>query len=272
MAAVLVGGPGAVLSHLSAAMLWGIVSISRGPAHLSLPINSNRARGLSGIHVHRRKSLRPQDITAHRNIQVTTPACTIVDLATTASTLRVERAIDQADILDLMDPEALRQELEQMPPRPGRRAVRRLLDPQFFRLTRSELERHFFPIARRAGLPVPETRQWVNGFEVDFCWPDLGLIVEADGLRYHRTAARQTADHVRDQVHIAAGFTPLRFTHWQIARQPAWVEEKLAAVSRRLVAERARPPAPAARAAAPAWPPPARAGRLPARTPRRPPR
>ena len=124
MAAVLVGGPGAVLSHLSAAMLWGIVSISRGPAHLSLP------------------------------------ACTIVDLATTASTLRVERAIDQADILDLMDPEALRQELEQMPPRPGRRAVRRLLDPQFFRLTRSELERPFF---RLPGAPDCRSRKPANG-------------------------------------------------------------------------------------------------------------
>ena len=56
------------------------------------------------------------------------------------------------------------------------------------------------------------TRQRVNGFEVDFFWPTLGLVVETDGLRYHRTPAQQARDRVRDQAHTAAGLTPLRFT------------------------------------------------------------
>lgn len=74
----------------------------------------------------------------------------------------------------------------------------------------------------------------MNEFRVDFYWPELGLVVETDGLRYHRTPAQQARDRLRDQAHTAAGLTPLRFTHAQIAFEPAWVRATLAAVGRRL--------------------------------------
>jgi very-short-patch-repair endonuclease len=76
----------------------------------------------------------------------------------------------------------------------------------------------------------------VNGFKVDFYWPDLGLVVETDGLRYHRTPAQQARDRIRDQTHAAAGLTPLRFTHAQVKYEPTRVEETLVAVARRLLA------------------------------------
>ena len=101
-----------------------------------------------------------------------------------------------------------------------------MLDRRTFRLTDSELERRFLPLARAAGLPVPLTRQRVNGFEVDFFWPDLGLVVETDGLRYHRTPAQQARDRLRDQAHTAAGLTPLRFTHAQVRFEPGHVRER----------------------------------------------
>jgi very-short-patch-repair endonuclease len=75
------------------------------------------------------------------------------------------------------------------------------------------------------------TQEFVNGFRVDFYWPDLGLVVETDGLRYHRTPSQQTKDHVRDQAHIAAGLTPLRFTHWQVRYDPGHVERTLRAAA-----------------------------------------
>ncbi len=68
----------------------------------------------------------------------------------------------------------------------------------------------------------------------DFYWPDLGLVVETDGLRYHRTPAQQAKDRRRDQAHTAAGLTPLRFTHGQIAFEPAYVRATLEEVARRL--------------------------------------
>ena len=78
----------------------------------------------------------------------------------------------------------------------------------------------------------------MNGFRVDFYWPDLGLVVETDGLRYHRTPARQARDRLRDQVHTAAGLTPLRFTHAQVRYEPKHVKRTLAAVGGRLAAQR----------------------------------
>jgi very-short-patch-repair endonuclease len=74
------------------------------------------------------------------------------------------------------------------------------------------------------------TGEYVNGFKVDFYWPELKLVVETDGLRYHRTAASQTKDLVRGQVHAAAGLTPLRFSHAQVAFDRGHVERTLDAV------------------------------------------
>jgi very-short-patch-repair endonuclease len=74
----------------------------------------------------------------------------------------------------------------------------------------------------------------VNGYRVDFFWPQLGLVVETDGLRYHRTASQQTRDRERDQVHTAAGLTSLRFSHAQIRFEPERVGATLRAVAERL--------------------------------------
>jgi very-short-patch-repair endonuclease len=81
----------------------------------------------------------------------------------------------------------------------------------------------------------------VHGFEVDFYWPELGLVVETDGLRYHRTPQQQANDHLRDQAHAASGLQYLRFTHDQIAHDPRHVERILAAVANRLSRSRATP-------------------------------
>src|SRR5438874_171443 len=118
--------------------------------------------------------------------------------------------------------------------RRGIRTLREVLDKHTFRLTRSELERLFLAIVRTAGLPIPLTQQIVNGFKVDFFWPELGLVVETDGLRYHRTPAQQARDRLRDQAHTAAGLTPLRFTRAQVRFDPAHVQATLAAAAVRL--------------------------------------
>ena len=84
------------------------------------------------------------------------------------------------------------------------------------------------------GLGLPETGVRVNGFKVDFYWPDLKLVVETDGLRYHRTPAQQQRDRLRDQAHLAAGLTPLRFTQAQVRFEAAHVERTLLNVAGRL--------------------------------------
>ena len=112
--------------------------------------------------------------------------------------------------------------------------MRETLDRRTFALTDSELERRFLAIVRRTGLAVPETGRQVNGFKTDLFWPELGLVVETDGLRYHRTAAQQAKDRLRDQVHTAAGLTALRFTHSQVTFEPQYVSATLIDVTDRL--------------------------------------
>jgi very-short-patch-repair endonuclease len=101
-----------------------------------------------------------------------------------------------------------------------------------------------------AGLPLPLTGKRVNGFKVDFLWPDLGLVVETDGLRYHRTPAQQDRDKRRDQTHTAVGLTPLRFSHAQIRFERQYVEEVLHRTIERLRVEAAL-----ARRRGAQWPP-----------------
>jgi very-short-patch-repair endonuclease len=95
-------------------------------------------------------------------------------------------------------------------------------------------ERRFLRLVREVGLPVPLTQQHLNGFRVDFYWPDLSLVVETDGLRYHRTPAQQAKDRRRDQAHLVGGLTPLRFTHAQIRFEAGYVRFTLLAVVNRL--------------------------------------
>jgi very-short-patch-repair endonuclease len=233
MAAVLNCGPEAALSHESAAALWEIRSPREREIEVSVPAGVRRRR--PGIVVHRRQALRADDLTRRHGIPATSPVCTLIDLASRLSQSHLEAAINEADKRDLTDPEALRAALDDVvAPRPGIGALRRTLDRRTFALTESELERRFLPLARRAGLPQPHTGRRLNGFRVDFHWPDLRLVVETDGLRYHRTPAQQAKDRLRDQAHAAAGLTPLRFTHAQIRFEPGHVQATLAAVARRL--------------------------------------
>ncbi len=229
MAAVLVCGEGAVLSHRTAAELWGVCP--RGGVEVTVPTGRTPRR--PGIVVHR-ATLAAGHRTLRHAIPVTTPARTLVDVSPYLPRDHLERAVNEADRLDLIDPERLRESLGELGGTRGVAKLRTLLDRRTFTLTDSALERRFKPIARAAGLSEPLTQQWVNGFRVDFFWPDLGLVVETDGLRYHRTPAQQSRAQVRDQTHLGAGLLPLRFTHAQVTYERAYVEGTLRKSAARL--------------------------------------
>lgn len=232
MAAVLACGDDAALSHSSAAALWRIGRERPGRVDVTIRRKSGLQR--PGIRLHVRPSLPARDITAPDGIPVTTPARTLVDVATELTPNRLERAVNEADKQDLIDPESLRVALDHHAGEPGVRPLRDLLDRHSFRLSDTELELLFRPVAAAAGLPTPLTKQKVNGFEVDFFWPDLRLVVETDGFRYHRTASAQTRDARRDQTHTAAGFVPLRFSHYQVKYERSYVQGILTRTRRRL--------------------------------------
>lgn len=218
MAAVLAGGEGAALSHRSAAALWEVGS--EESERISVSVRRRCELRRPEIRFHGRPSLRAGEIVRRDDIPVTSPIQTLVDLATQLDSIPLERAVNDADKRGLIDPEALREELARFAGEPGVRPLRLLLDKLFFQLSDSDLEIYFRRIVRGAKLPTPLSKQWVNRFEVDFYWPDLGLVVETDGLRYHRTPTAQTRDARRDRAHIMAGMTPLRFTHYEVRYEP----------------------------------------------------
>ncbi len=184
--------------------------------------------------VYCRPSLRASDVAIHRGIPVTSTVRTLVDAGARLGRNELERAVNEADRLGLIDPQKLSRALDDHSGKHGVKPLRELLGEREFRLTDSELERRFLRLVGEVGLPTPLTQQRLNGFRVDFLWTDLRLVVETDGLRYHRTAAQQARDRVRDQAHLAAGFTPLRVTHAQVRFQAGHVRFTLLAVVNRL--------------------------------------
>jgi hypothetical protein len=232
MAAILACGKDAALSHRSAAALWRIAAERSAVVDVSVRRRSEHHR--PGLCVRSRPGLPAHDVTTNDEIPVTTPVRTLVDLATALGPVALERAVNEADKRDLIDPEELRKRLGDFVGQPAVRALRALLDRHTFRLSDSDLEIFFRPIAAAAGLPQPLSKQVVNGFEVDFHWPGLGLVVETDGLRYHRTPSAQTRDRRRDQAHVAAGLTVLRFTHRQVRHDSAHVRSVLTRTARHL--------------------------------------
>ena len=167
-------------------------------------------------------------------IPVTSVVRTLVDLATELRPLGIERSVNEADKRDLIDPEGLRSALDHYAGERGVKVLRKVLDKRTFRLSDSDLEILFRPIAMEAGLPPPLTKEMVNGFQVDFFFPDLGLVVETDGLRYHRTPSTQSRDARRDRAHTLAGMTPIRFTHYEIKHETSRVQMELSRIATRL--------------------------------------
>jgi very-short-patch-repair endonuclease len=231
MAAALSCGPHASISHRSAGWLWGMVGWC---GSLDVVVPSGVLRRRQGIRVHRRLGFDPDRRFRIKGIPVTDPADTLIDLACELPDPLLERAIREADRLGLIDPETLRAALDDTLRRPGIGRLRSLLDMATFALTDSELERRFLRLVRAAKLPAPRTQAWLNGYRVDFYWPALGLVVETDGLTYHRTASQQATDRLRDQAQAAAGLTVLRFTAFQVRFEPERTTAVLTTVASRL--------------------------------------
>ena len=205
MAAVLALGPGAALSHRSAAELWRMLQPNGGPVHVVVPGIGGRGRR-QGIRLHRCSSLPSSAVTEELRIRVTSPARTIRDLRRTASVDDVRRAIRAAQFRGLALGDEATRETE---------------------LTRSELERRFLSLCRRYRLPRPEVNTRVGRFEVDFLWREKRLIVETDGWRAHGTRWSFEEDRARDVQLQLLGFHVLRFTYRQVLEEPAAVAATL---------------------------------------------
>lgn len=218
MAAVLAGGPDAVLSHRSAAALRGLRVPSGGAIEVSVPV---RRRAPAGVRF-RHTDVPPDERTVHLGVPVTTVSRTLLDLAAVLRPGAVERAMHEAEVLRLVDELSVPALIERHPGRPGVPALRHILAAADLGadVTDSELEDAFVTFARRYRLPRPLLNRTVLGFRVDALWPDARLAIELDGRTTHLTRRRFETDRVRDRALTAAGWRVVRVTWRQLHDDP----------------------------------------------------
>ena len=213
LAAVMHAGPGAALSHATAAWWWELTADE--PVRIEVSTTS-RARSQPDVLVHHPRVI---NATRHRRFLITPVEQTLLDYAATASPDRVRRALAEADYLDLLDLEAV--EHVRGRGRPGSRALRQALkrhEPAYAH-TRSELENALLALCERHRIPIPAINVTLEGWLVDAVWFDRRVVVEVDGHRGHRTPAQLEGDHTRDLQLRAAGFTVVRYTWAQVTTQ-----------------------------------------------------
>jgi very-short-patch-repair endonuclease len=229
MAAVLACGPGAVLSHRTAAGVWGLRPDHRSRYEVTVPRGGGRRQSAFDAHQCR---LDPRDHTELDAVPITTVARTLLDLAEVVPREHVDRALEQAIRLGLFDGRALDDVIERSA---GRRGLKPLgqalaaLRPERAR-TRSELERLALEVIERQRLPGPELNAQLAGYEVDLLWRDAGVVAELDGHAFHSSPRAFERDRARDTELQALGYRVLRFTWRQLTRESAWVADRLAAV------------------------------------------
>jgi very-short-patch-repair endonuclease len=218
IAAVYACGEGAVQSHRGAAELWRI-----GPRAAFFEVTAHRDVSVPRIRVHRAPVPDTHRTEVH-GIPVTTPARTIIDLADVLNRRGLERAIDEAEYLQL--------DMTGLVPIAGRRGSGRLAavlaeHNAGSTRTRSELEEIGLALCREHHLTQPVTNVYVEGYEIDFYWPEQRLVVEVDGRAAHQTRTAFERDRARDAELTAAGYRVMRFTERRAVTDAAGVADQL---------------------------------------------
>ena len=215
MAATLACGPGALLSHASSAALHGLLPTARATVDVTIPRRVGISR--SGISVHRSTFLERAELAEVHGIPCTSVARTLLDLASVVPQPALERACEQAEVMRMLDWAAMEELLSRAQGRRGVHSLRAVLASSGAEgFPRSELERRFLALCRKAALPSPAVNQWLmiagEEMQVDFVWWDSRVVVETDGYRTHRTRWAFTRDRRRDRLLTLAGWRVARFT------------------------------------------------------------
>ena len=236
LSAVLACGESALLSHHSAAAVWGFRPSFNGDVHVTA-IGSDAGRDRPGIRAHRVSELDPRDVRRYQNVPITSPARALLEIAPDLTDRQLERALDEALIKRLITHAAVNAVITAYPNRRGAGRLRILADPgRLTTETRSDGEEALLAALRRANIRAPEVNAKVGNYTADFLWREQKLIVELDGYDYHRGRAAFERDHERDGEHLRLGFLVIRVTGRQLARE---LEALLVQIATALASRRA---------------------------------
>ncbi|MDX6626230.1 MAG: hypothetical protein QOE56_1219 [Solirubrobacterales bacterium] len=232
LAAVLTCGAGALLSHYSAAWLWGLTPTQPIPVHVTTPIPRGRR---APIRIHRSSTLTAADRALSEGIPVTSVARTLLDQAALVSASNMRRLLKRSEEHKLFDLAAVHDVLGRNRGHRGARRLRRaiqLYEPPPF--TRSQFELLFFDAVLAARLPRPRVNFNLAGMEVDLYWPDHRFVVELDLYETHGTRDSFEGDRLRQEDLLLEGIGMTRVTGPRFEREPDVVLARIA----RLLAER----------------------------------
>jgi len=218
-----------VASHGSAAYLWGVYRYAPGAIDVTAPI---RRRAKREFRVHFSSILDEEDRGEREGIPVTSLPRTLLDLAIRSKPSQLDRHLERAEELDLLDIHAIEALLDRAGGHRGRGRLRRAFalyqpDPAF---TRSRFEQRFRRLIRAAGLPAPSMNFNVAGYELDAYWPDLRFAVELDLFETHGSRAAFERDRLRQEELKLLGIEIVRITRPRLQREPEAVVRNLAAL------------------------------------------
>jgi very-short-patch-repair endonuclease len=218
-AALFACGPGALISHRTAAALWKIAP-QPPDAAIDVTVIDRNCGVKHGIRRHRATHLHPLDLTTFNNLPITAPVRTLLDIAPTLTDRDLERAFDEALVLRLITLHSARSVLTRYPHHRGAASLRALATaPRPTTLTRSHPEETFLALVRKSGLPQPEVNARLGRYTVDFLWRSERLVVEIDGYRFHGGRGAFERDHEKDLVLRELGIDVMRFTARQVEYQ-----------------------------------------------------
>ena len=226
MAAVLLHGPDAVASHRTAAMLWDLLPPRGRDVYVTVPASGRAKR--RGIVLEQVRNVHERDRAMRDGIPVTALARTLIDVVGYESEERVERALEQAERMGLLDGRAVDEACARAPTRRGvKRIRRRLAQHRAPATSRSALERRFLILCRKAGLPLPAMNVWIEDCEVDAVWLDEKVVVELDAFHTHKTRAAFEKDRKRDAKLQSLGYRVIRITDARLDAEPEAIVEEL---------------------------------------------
>jgi hypothetical protein len=215
MAAVLACGEHALLSHGSAASLWGFNRHWDTPFEVT--VRAKRSR--PGIRVHRSTALTRRDLDRQLGIPVTSPARTALDIAPGLADKRLTRVVNDGRHARLLNLDDMADVVARNPRHPGVKRLRPFVQTSLGP-SRSELEDDFRAFAQRYGLPTPITNTYVFGHEVDVLFLEERVIVEVDSWEFHRFRNNFEGDRDRDADFLAGGYVTIRITAERMKRTP----------------------------------------------------
>lgn len=209
---------GALLSHRPGCVAYDFLD-EPFPLHVT---TLGEGEDRNAIRVHRAEGIEWMDV---GGLPVVSPARALRGVAATEPRSVLLRAVNECHVKGLYDHEAVLAECGRG--RPGSRALREAIQecstPVVYR---SEFERIFHRLLKKAGLPEPSVNELFLGYEVDFLWRDLGIAIEVDGLRFHDAPRAKVHDPIKHNALTLAGLLVLRYRWHRVRHQrPAVIAE-----------------------------------------------